>query len=520
MRPRGRTSISARQSARSVLQPKHSNAHEGHEPSPPSITAQLQAAQRGHSLSRVSVGGSMPPAQLLEAGSTAPQSGGLEAGSAAPEAQVTAEQTLTSAPNRTGLPDGLKAGVEALSGISLDPVRVHYNSSRPAELNALAYAQGTDIHVGPGQEQHLPHEAWHVVQQMEGRVHPTVQAKGVEINDDAGLEKEADEMGQQAVQMKHASGTQTEAPLQSTLEEQPLDLPGPSHSGKVTSLMSSTPVAQLFTNPPAAPPGAGVRGGSLNAHGVPDESYITTLHGQPNDLVGSVPGAIINGWPYIQSVNATGTWIRFHLVNHNIGGLGTQDNLVPTSQVTNHNPSWRNFERTCIYHVGQQTSVHVTVEVQYPAQNPGAAVGVGANQHFYPTLISARCYLWDAATNTYVLHPSGGPANQRTFEVQLVPFPLLPPANANQTDLRQQSPGWLRSNLAGGGINAGNARLLADALQPGQDIDDYISISNEATPEMQLLDALETFIEVDLGLGRGIIPLQSQIHIVNGSYHI
>ena len=68
-------------------------------------------------------------------------------------------------PNDTGLPDNLKSGIENLSGMSMDGVKVHYNSEKPAQLNALAYAQGTDIHVGPGQEQHLPHEAWHVVQQ-------------------------------------------------------------------------------------------------------------------------------------------------------------------------------------------------------------------------------------------------------------------------------------------------------------------------------------------------------------------
>jgi hypothetical protein len=508
-----------------VLQPKRSTADDraAHEPPPPPITAQLQAAQRGHSLSRVSVGGSLPPTQLLEAGDTAPQQGGLEGGSAAPQAEASAEQIQTSAPNHTGLPDGLKAGVEALSGVSLDQVRVHFNSSRPAELSALAYAQGTDIHVGPGQEQHLPHEAWHVVQQMQGRVHSTTQAKGVEINDDAGLEQEADEMGAKAVQMRQVSGAEAGAPLQRAAdsEEQPLDTPDPSPSGKTASLMSTTRVAQLFTAPPAAPPAAGVRGGNLNADGVPDESYITTLHGQPNDLVGSVPGAVINGWPYIQGVNATGTWIRFHLVNHNIGGLGTQDNLVPTSQVTNHNPSWRSFEETCKHHVGQQTSVHVTVEVQYPAANPAAVAGtLGANQHFYPTLISARCYLWDATANAYVLKANGAPPQQQTFSVQIVPFPLLPPANATQTDLRQQSSGWLRNTLLGGGITVANAKLLAEALQPGQDIDDYISMSNEATPEMQLLDALESFIEVELQAGRGKVPLQSKIHIVNGSYHI
>ena len=81
-------------------------------------------------------------------------------------------------PNRTRLPDHLKMGVESLSGTSMDDVRVHRNSSKPAQLNALAYAQGTDIHLGPGQERHLPHEAWHVVQQKQGRVQATRQLKG------------------------------------------------------------------------------------------------------------------------------------------------------------------------------------------------------------------------------------------------------------------------------------------------------------------------------------------------------
>lgn len=103
--------------------------------------------------------------------------------------------------NNTGLPNQLKSGVENLSGLSMDDVKVHFNSSKPAQLQAHAYAQGTDIHIGPGQEKHLPHEAWHVVQQKQGRVKPTVQMKGkVPVNNDAGLEKEADVMGAKAMQ--------------------------------------------------------------------------------------------------------------------------------------------------------------------------------------------------------------------------------------------------------------------------------------------------------------------------------
>ncbi|WP_299218734.1 DUF4157 domain-containing protein [uncultured Aquimarina sp.] len=101
--------------------------------------------------------------------------------------------------NNTGLPDNLKSGIENLSGYSMDDVKVHYNSSKPAQLQAHAYAQGTDIHLASGQEKHLPHEAWHVVQQKQGRVKPTKQLKSkVNINDDAGLEKEADVMGAKA----------------------------------------------------------------------------------------------------------------------------------------------------------------------------------------------------------------------------------------------------------------------------------------------------------------------------------
>lgn len=104
--------------------------------------------------------------------------------------------------NETGLPDNLKAGVESLSGYSLDDVRVHYNSSKPATVQALAYTQGTDIHVAPGQEKHLPHEAWHVAQQMAGRVSPTTNINGMPVNDNAALEHEADVMGAKALQRK------------------------------------------------------------------------------------------------------------------------------------------------------------------------------------------------------------------------------------------------------------------------------------------------------------------------------
>ncbi|WP_082113203.1 eCIS core domain-containing protein [Kordia jejudonensis] len=112
--------------------------------------------------------------------------------------------------NNTGLPDNLKSGMEGISGHSLDDVKVHYNSSKPAQLNAHAYAQGTNIHLASGQEKHLPHEAWHVVQQKQGRVKPTIKKNGVAINDNVGLEKEADVMGAKALQRKAVSNETTQ----------------------------------------------------------------------------------------------------------------------------------------------------------------------------------------------------------------------------------------------------------------------------------------------------------------------
>jgi len=123
------------------------------------------------------------------------------------QGKFTDTNTAAAAPIQTKsdagqLPSDLKSGVEQLSGQNMSDVNVHKNSDKPAQLNAHAYAQGSDIHLGPGQEKHLPHEAWHVAQQKQGRVEPTKQLKSkILINDDKGLEHEADVMGQKALEV-------------------------------------------------------------------------------------------------------------------------------------------------------------------------------------------------------------------------------------------------------------------------------------------------------------------------------
>ncbi|MDH5178099.1 MAG: DUF4157 domain-containing protein [Gammaproteobacteria bacterium] len=144
--------------------------------------------------------------------------------------------------NNTGMPDRLKNGIENLSGYAMDDVRVHYNSSKPAQLQAHAYTQGTNIHIAPGQEKHLPHEAWHVVQQKQGRVKPTLQMKGnVNINDETGLEREADLMGAKLVQL---GANQPEALTQRKLHEITNNSPQAKQATKFMAIAHNNSVKQ------------------------------------------------------------------------------------------------------------------------------------------------------------------------------------------------------------------------------------------------------------------------------------
>ncbi|SRR6266496_411652 len=161
--------------------------------------------------------------------------------------------------NRTGMPDNLLRGLEQLSGFDLSSVRVRYNSPEPARLAALAYTEGSDIVLAPSQERHLAHEGWHVVQQMQGRVRPTMQMKDKLVNDEHALEHEADEMGSRAqVLGEQAMTTKFQAWLGSGAEgaeDQPyvspispvaqrLAVPSPA----LASSTSNTPVIQRATN--------------------------------------------------------------------------------------------------------------------------------------------------------------------------------------------------------------------------------------------------------------------------------
>jgi hypothetical protein len=111
------------------------------------------------------------------------------------------------------MPALVRAKMEDAFGVDFSSVRIHQGPQAQA-LNALAYTQGTDIHMAPGQydphgqqgQELLGHELAHVVQQAQGRVGTATQAKGVAINDDPALEHEADLMGVRAARGERADG--------------------------------------------------------------------------------------------------------------------------------------------------------------------------------------------------------------------------------------------------------------------------------------------------------------------------
>lgn len=106
----------------------------------------------------------------------------------------TAEKVKAIRKNPTALPDQVKHNAESLSGLSLDDVKIEFSSPLPGRFGANALAAGSDIYVGSGGERSLAHEAWHVVQQKQGRVPATGQAAGMPVNRDARLESEAERM--------------------------------------------------------------------------------------------------------------------------------------------------------------------------------------------------------------------------------------------------------------------------------------------------------------------------------------
>lgn len=125
-------------------------------------------------------------------------------------------------PIQRKLPEEVQGHMESSFGTSFADVNIHTDSQEATNVNALAFTQGNNIHFAPGQfkpntsagKELIGHELTHVVQQRAGKVQPTTSVNGKAVNDDTGLEAEADQMGRQVAQAKAAPSTNPVAPFQ------------------------------------------------------------------------------------------------------------------------------------------------------------------------------------------------------------------------------------------------------------------------------------------------------------------
>lgn len=104
-----------------------------------------------------------------------------------------------------GLPEPIQQKMEQSMGADFSNVNIHKNSSEAKDAGAHAFTQGNDIHFAPGQfktdqkgQELIGHELSHVIQQREGRVQANSEVNGMAMNNDKGLETEADTMGAKA----------------------------------------------------------------------------------------------------------------------------------------------------------------------------------------------------------------------------------------------------------------------------------------------------------------------------------
>jgi Domain of unknown function (DUF4157) len=124
-------------------------------------------------------------------------------------------ESAAAAPAEAGhpLPDAVRIRMEEALKADFSAVRIHEGAEAKA-MGARAFTRGTDIYFAPGEYdpsserglELIGHELAHVVQQGSGRVQATALAQGMAVNEDAGLEHEADVAGAGAARGEAAGG--------------------------------------------------------------------------------------------------------------------------------------------------------------------------------------------------------------------------------------------------------------------------------------------------------------------------
>ncbi len=176
------------------------------------LKTQLKQAKRfGHNFSQVQTDGSSSSVTPLQTKAPATHQNAQSSNSN--------HSTQNTSSGRNSLPAPVRTKMENSFGTNFSDVKIHPDSAQAKGIGALAFTQGNNIHLAPGQynpqnssgQALLGHELTHVVQQRAGRVPVPHQSKGARINADPALETEADILGAKA-----AKGHQVQVPGLST----------------------------------------------------------------------------------------------------------------------------------------------------------------------------------------------------------------------------------------------------------------------------------------------------------------
>lgn len=145
-------------------------------------------------------------------------------------ANIAPFQMKKSSSSSNGLPEDVRGKMENAFQTDFSTVNIQKDSQQATDVGALAYTQGNDIHFAPGQfnpstqggQELIGHELTHVVQQRNGQVKPTTAVNGMPVNDNHGLEAEADTLGKKAAAAEPVSATinTTSSPSASKMEEE------------------------------------------------------------------------------------------------------------------------------------------------------------------------------------------------------------------------------------------------------------------------------------------------------------
>lgn len=222
----------------------------------------------------------------------------------------------------------LRQEMEARLDADFGDVRVHDDTAArrsAAQLGARAYTSGSHVVIGEGggDKHTLAHELTHVIQQRSGPVAGTDTGDGLRVSDPA----DAFERAAEANAARVMSGP---VPVQRSGEAGE----GPAHTAEHARTGDGTgrrrAVQRVVYNTTAVPQGSFI-------YPVVDGLGRTTSIEMMSDgsLNGTPPAVDPTGYAYVRQLNLTNFWIRFHLVNMQAGGPGTQNNLVPASKRDN-----------------------------------------------------------------------------------------------------------------------------------------------------------------------------------------